>query len=265
MTNPREEIRPCARRIGRRVLVYDRLDSTNSAAARLADDPANDGVAVRADVQTAGRGQHGRTWQAPPGSSLLLSVLVFPSQERRRPAVLTAWAAVAVCETVRDLTGADATIKWPNAVLVDGRKVAGILIEQGRGAVIGVGLNLRQTADDLAAAGLPFATSLARFTSTPPDVSEAADRLLYRMEQHYERLCCGDLATLEAAWIERLGLVGRDVRAECLDGVHRGWLAALGFDGAAVESPDGTVVLVRPETILHLDAAVALRQGSGGL
>jgi BirA family biotin operon repressor/biotin-[acetyl-CoA-carboxylase] ligase len=179
--------------------------------------------------------------------------------------VLTAWAAVAVCETVRDLTRAEAKIKWPNDVLLEGRKVCGILIEQGRGAVIGVGLNLRQTADDFAAAGLPFATSLAQFTSRPPDVSEAADRLLHRMDEQYERHCSGDLATLEATWIERLGLLGCEVRAECLDGVHRGRLAALGFDGAALESPDGTVLVLRPETILHLDAATALRPGSGGL
>src|SRR5215468_6830547 len=90
--------------LGRRTLVFDQLDSTNSHAALLADDPANDGLAVLAREQTAGRGQHGRVWTAPAGSSVLLSVLLFPPPELRRPVVLAALAAVAVCETVRHCT-----------------------------------------------------------------------------------------------------------------------------------------------------------------
>ena len=108
-------------------------------------------------------------WQCRPGDGVLLSVLLFPPPALRRPAVLTAWAAVAVCETVRRLTGLPARIKWPNDVLLRGRKVCGILIEQGRGAVVGVGLNVRQTADDFAAAGLPSAASLSQFTDADLD------------------------------------------------------------------------------------------------
>src|SRR5947209_4329638 len=151
---PRETWALPTKRLGRRVLVFDRLASTSTLAAELAADPANDGVAVLADEQTAGRGQHGRTWTAPPRSGVLLSLLLFPPNELRRPAVLTAWAAVAVCETVRRVTGVPARIKWPNDVLLRGRKVCGILIEQGRGTVVGVGLNVLQTAEELASAGL---------------------------------------------------------------------------------------------------------------
>src|SRR5206468_7692987 len=84
---------------------------------------------VLAREQTAGRGQHGRAWQAPAGSSVLLSVLLCPPPALRRPALLTAWAAVSVCETILQLTGLQAKIKWPNDVLIRGRKVCGILIE----------------------------------------------------------------------------------------------------------------------------------------
>ena len=80
--------------------------------------------------QTAGRGQYGRVWTAPAGSSVLLSVLLFPPPALRRPTLLTAWAAVSVCETIQELANLSATIKWPNDVLINGRKVCGILIEQ---------------------------------------------------------------------------------------------------------------------------------------
>src|SRR5436189_3289930 len=93
------------RRIGRRVLVYDCVESTNSLALAVAGDPASDGLVLVAREQTAGRGQHGRTWLSPAGSSVLLSAVLFPPPPLRRPAILTAWAAVSVCETIRETTG----------------------------------------------------------------------------------------------------------------------------------------------------------------
>src|SRR6202011_2270051 len=120
------------RHVGRRVLFYDLIDSTSTRAHELANDPANDGLAVLAAEQSAGRGQYGRTWVAPKGSSVHLSVLLFPPPRLLRPAVLTAWAAVSVCEMIRRLCGLQAKIKWPNDVLLRGRKVCGILIEQNQ-------------------------------------------------------------------------------------------------------------------------------------
>src|SRR2546423_115865 len=96
------------RHVGRRVVRYAALPSTNDLAASLASDPANGGTVILADEQTAGRGQYGRRWLAPPGSSVLMSVLLFPPPALRRPAILTAWAAVAVGETILHLTGRQA-------------------------------------------------------------------------------------------------------------------------------------------------------------
>ena len=88
MTAPAEEWHLGTARIGRHVLVFERVDSTNTLAASLAGDPAHDGLAVLADEQSAGRGQYGRTWLAPPRSSVLLSVLLFPALALRRPVLL---------------------------------------------------------------------------------------------------------------------------------------------------------------------------------
>src|SRR5215467_12906817 len=121
MGNPKSQIQnpKCeGRHIGRRVLLYDRVESTNSLALELAGDPTSDGLVLVTREQTAGRGQHGRTWLSPAGSSALLSAILFPPPPLRRPAILTAWAAVSVCQTVRETTGLEPRIKWPNDVFL---------------------------------------------------------------------------------------------------------------------------------------------------
>ena len=117
--------------------VHFRLtDSTNARARELASGGAPHGTVVTADEQSAGRGRQGRTWTAPAGRALLCSVVI-----RDPPRLLPLAAGVAVAE----VAGADAQIKWPNDVLLGGRKVAGILVEarlQERWAVVGIGLNV---------------------------------------------------------------------------------------------------------------------------
>jgi BirA family biotin operon repressor/biotin-[acetyl-CoA-carboxylase] ligase len=249
---PREVWALERRRLGRRVLVFDQLDSTNSFAASLAGSPESDGVAVLADEQTAGRGQHGRSWLCPAGSGVLLSVLLFPPLPLRRPAILTAWAAVSVCETILELTGLQARIKWPNDVLLQGRKVCGILVEQGRGTVAGIGLNVNQPAEAFAAAGLAEAASLAVLTGQRRDCHDVARRLLARLDEHYDALCMGDLTTLQACWTWRIGLLGKWVEAECRDGLHQGRLREMSWEAIDLEGPERATVRLRPEAIVHL-------------
>ncbi len=242
-------------RVGRRVLLYDFVDSTNALALSLAPDPASDGLALVAREQTAGRGQHGRTWQSPPGTSVLLSAILFPPAPLRRPAILTAWAAVSVCETVRDVAGLDATIKWPNDVLIAGRKVCGILIEQRGGTVIGVGLNVQQTAAAFEAAGLPDATSLAVCAGREFDCREVTAVLLGRLDAEYRRIAAGDLEPLEATWARRLGLLGRPVVAECHNEDVGGRVRELTFNGVVLELPGGGLRRLAPEAVRHLRPA----------
>jgi BirA family biotin operon repressor/biotin-[acetyl-CoA-carboxylase] ligase len=161
--------------------VHHRLtDSTNERAKQLAAAGAPHGTLVTADAQTAGRGRQGREWTAPPGSALLMSVVLRELDER-----LPLTAAVAVC----DAMPAEAAIKWPNDVWIGGRKVAGILVEgrpQEGWAVLGVGLNvttrefppeLAESATSLRLAGVDVAparvlddvlASLARWLGAPP-------------------------------------------------------------------------------------------------
>jgi BirA family biotin operon repressor/biotin-[acetyl-CoA-carboxylase] ligase len=259
---PRDEWRLDTRHLGRRVLVFDRLDSTNSYAAALATDTGNDGLVVLADAQTAGRGQYGRSWLCRPGLGVLMSVLLFPPPQLRRPAVLTAWAAVSVCELVREAAGLEARIKWPNDVLVGGRKVCGILIEQARGTVVGIGLNVNQSAEAFAKEGLTEAGSLASCAGRAFDVAEVARRLIRQLDAEYALLYDGDRASLEARWKTWLGLLGKEVVAEGPGGVWHGRLRDLTFDAVELEAPGG-VLRLTPETVRHLSVRGAGRDAPG--
>jgi BirA family biotin operon repressor/biotin-[acetyl-CoA-carboxylase] ligase len=243
--------------IGQRVLVFDSLESTNTTAAVLATGAvSSDGLAIIARHQTAGRGQFGRVWLSQPDSSLLLSVILQPPKEMSRPVVLTALAAVAVAEAIYALSGHQACIKWPNDLLVRGRKVCGLLIEQHAGKVVlGVGLNLAQSAKEFAAAGLPEATSLAMLTDHPVMLPSAAEAILRRLDAEYSRLCAGEIIPLEADWKWRMGLLGRQVLLERMDGSTMvGRLFEMGFEGLELEIAQGLFRVVSPETITHIRA-----------
>jgi BirA family biotin operon repressor/biotin-[acetyl-CoA-carboxylase] ligase len=250
------------RHIGRRHIHLDATDSTNSRAAELAHDPANAGTFVTAELQTRGRGQHGRVWESPPGVNVLLSALLFPPPALRRPVVLTAFAAVVVGETVLQVTGKQTRIKWPNDVLLGGKKVCGILIEGGVVAadrdphfVVGIGLNVNQSADDFAQLGLPEATSLSIAVGQRLDVAGITELLIRNMDSVYDLLLSGDpadLADLERWWRRQLGLDGRPVTVELMDASEiRGRLVELGFGGLAIETCGGMRRLV-PEEVRHV-------------
>ncbi len=240
------------------MLVYSRLASTNTTAAELAGrrPDGGAGLAVIADYQTAGRGRHGRSWTSRPGQALLLSVVVSPPAELRRPVVLTAWAAVAVAEAVHALVRRRCHIKWPNDVLLAGRKVCGILIEQhGPRVVAGIGLNLTQTAEDFAAARLPQAISLAMACGQAVDRRRAAECVLDCLDAAYRELVSGNVRHVEAEWVRHMELLGRAVRVECSDGqLLYGQLRELGFAGIELEAFCGGHRRLVPEQVIHLDA-----------
>lgn len=242
------------RHLGRRVLVFDSLGSTNDRATELASDSGNDGVVVLAREQKTGRGQHGRRWQCSRGDGVLMSVLLFPPPHLRRPVVLAAWVAVAVCRTVQRLTGLEPRIKWPNDVLLQERKVCGILVEQGKGTVAGIGLNVNQSAAAFAADGLPDAASLASLSGAAFDVDAVARLLIADLDCAYDKLINGRLADLEDEWRQRLDIVGKAIEVECSEGAYRGVLYSLSFNDVQLETRSGEIVHMSPERVRHFRA-----------
>ena len=158
---------------GRPRVHYRLVDSTNQRARELASHGAPHGTVVTAREQSAGRGRQGRTWSGPPGSSLLCSVVV-----RDPPHLLPLAAGVAVSE----VAGPQAQLKWPNDVQIDGRKVAGILVEgrpQQGWAVVGVGLNVAVGLEELPAELQERAGTLGL---TPEAIEPTLERLMERLE-----------------------------------------------------------------------------------
>lgn len=251
MTPPTETWAFETHAVGREVFVYDSLESTNDTAA-----DAPDGAVVVARHQTRGRGQHGRVWQSRPDVSLLMSVRLRPPPELNRPVILTAWAAVAVGDAVLALTGRQARIKWPNDLLVQGKKVCGILIEQKQATVVGIGLNVNQLAADFVAAALPDATSLAVLAERPFELRDVCEAVVRRLDAEYARLLAGERIPLEADWKWRIGLLGRHVVVETADGEFlTGRLLDMGFDGLELDQGDGAVRVLTPEFVRHVSPA----------
>jgi BirA family biotin operon repressor/biotin-[acetyl-CoA-carboxylase] ligase len=249
---PIEELHLDHRLIGKRVLIYDRVDSTNTMALDLARDRANDGLVIQAYEQIAGRGRLGRRWDSPRGQGLLLSIVLFPPSNLRRAPMLTALAAVAVCETIREVSGLQAQIKWPNDVLINGSKVCGILIEQANGTVIGIGLNVNQDAAKLAETGLAGASSIAHFLGRSLELPAVLLALVRNLDREYDLLLTGDFASLESCWKWRTGLLGKEVLVQGLDCNFRGRLRDLTWDGAEIEIGHGESVNLLPETIQQM-------------
>jgi BirA family biotin operon repressor/biotin-[acetyl-CoA-carboxylase] ligase len=248
------------RHLGRRISVYDSVDSTNTLALSLGHDPIQHGLVVLAREQTAGRGQYGRSWHAPPGSSVLMSVLLFPPPALHRPVLLTAWAAVCVCETILKLANLQAKIKWPNDVLIQGKKVCGILIEQRTtgnadfplATVVGIGLNVTQSAEMFQQAGLPDAASLAGVSGSSFPYEQVVKELIRHLDEQYHLLLEGDFNTLEALWKWRLGLLGKFVVVEGVHQQHRGRLLDVTLAGLDLEVDAGEVVRLAPESVKRI-------------
>ena len=179
-----ESVVPALRgRLGR---PYRFAESTASTQRLLGEDDPEGAVAV-ADVQTEGRGRLGRRWLAPAGTSLLVSILLRPRVDPARLPELTVVAGRACAEAIAEVTGLEPEVKFPNDVLVGGRKVAGILAEASEGRVVlGVGVNVTQAPGDLPPDARTPATSLAIEAGRTVDRAELLVALLDRLGRLYD-------------------------------------------------------------------------------
>lgn len=183
--------------VGNRLQYLPTIDSTNSWTMQLAREGSDEGLVVLTDSQTAGRGRQGRRWVDVPGRNVLLSILLRP---RFQPHLLVMLASLAVVDAIRETCGVTARIKWPNDVLIEERKVAGILIEtshdvQGRFvAVLGIGVNVNGRIDEVSrqlgeqAALVAEATTLETASGSPVSREAFIASLLRHIEKSYIEL-----------------------------------------------------------------------------
>lgn len=263
-----EALDACRDRLGstaRRVVFFESIGSTNDVAASLAAEGVDEGTVVIADAQTAGRGRRGRTWFSPPGAGLYVSVVLVPSRAsvpERAVSLLTIAAGVALAESVERVTGLAAAIKWPNDLIVERRKLAGILAEgvaqpnaHGlRAVVLGYGINVGAAAfpPDLADRVTALESELGRTIDRPMLCAESLASLTARYHDLHE----GRFDAILDAWRGRAyGSRGAKVEWDSIDGVRTGVTEGIDDMGA---------LLVRSEHGLERIVAGEVRWGLYG-
>lgn len=176
---------------GKRVICYEEIDSTNLAAKKLGKQAGNHGVLVVAEEQHAGRGRLGRNWSSPKGSGIWMSLVLRPEIRTEHAAMLTLVTALAVNQGIREITGMKSYIKWPNDIIMNGKKVCGILTEMSTAneklecVVIGMGINVKQVSfpEELKLT----ATSLELEGANAVDRSELIACIMGYFELYYKR------------------------------------------------------------------------------
>jgi len=226
---------------------HDSIDSTNRLAADLAREGAPEGVVVAADHQTAGRGRLDRRWEAPPGSSLLMSMLFRPPRSVTHLNLVNAAAGIAASDACNEVAGFRPLLKWPNDVVVDDRKLAGILAEVvGQAVVVGIGLNVNwpsplppELADTATAANLVAGREVDRVALFV--------RLLERLDEHYGALCePGGWRGVLLNYRRLCATLGRQVRVELPgDELVEGKAVEVAVDGHLLVEVDGGRALRR--------------------
>lgn len=238
-----------AGRFGRTVHHFEQAGSTNDIARELARAGAPEGTIVLAEEQTQGRGRMGRTWLAPPRTCILLSIIFRPNLSTRDAFRLTMLTSVAAATAVERVTGVVPAIKWPNDLLVGGKKLAGILSEASatgddlQHAIVGIGINVNfdpAEHQEIAAT----ATSLRALTGGEVSRLEILRALLAEVEARYDSLLRGPGEdVLWREWRERLGTIGQQVTVSDGTRRERGLVVDVTADGALLlRRDDGETV-----------------------
>jgi len=230
MSDPEGDVVPLPTAVARpaNVVRLESVDSTQRYAAQLAAAGAADLTVVTAETQTAGRGRRGRVWADAPGASLLMSIVLRTSLPIARWPTLSIAAGVAVAEALQGAARLDARLKWPNDVLVDDRKIAGVLLERhGDAVILGIGLNVTRAAvpGELVDRATSIEDAGARVERDALLVAVAE-----RVGTWRDRLEREGFEPLRARWTALAARLGCRVTADGIDGIARG----LDHDGALI-------------------------------
>ncbi len=242
-------------RLGRTVYYYETISSTMDEAFRLAAQGSPEGTLVCAESQTRGRGRLGRTWISPKGKGLYTSLILRPDLSPLEVGWITFVAAIAVCETVREATGLKAAIKWPNDVLIGGRKVAGILTEMNaetdrvKFVIVGLGMNVNADKVHLP----PRGTSLKMESGNKVSRICLLQNVLQKTEYWYGCLQARDFSPVIERWKALSITIGRRIRlsehhriieGKAVDLSAEGGLVILNEDGDLITRMTGDVELI---------------------
>ena len=224
--------------VGRDIQVFEETTSTNDVIEKLARDGVKEGVVVFAEAQTKGRGRLGRKWMSPTHQGLWFSVLLRPELTPQETTQLTVASATALRRAIKNVTGLSAEIKWPNDLLIRGKKVVGILTEMSaevdrvRHVILGIGVDVNQDAGEFPAELRKIATSLKVESGEEISRAELATEILRELDFDYARICGGKFSAVADEWEAGCATIGNNVSVQMGTRLIRGCAEALDDDGA---------------------------------
>lgn len=230
--------------IGRDIRVFQETTSTNDVIEKLAHDGVKEGVVVFAESQTRGRGRLGRKWLSPAKRGLWFSVLLRPDLHPQETTQLTVASATALRRAIESHTGLKPEIKWPNDILVHGRKAAGILTElsaeldQVKYVILGIGVDVNLNPGDFPAELRKLATSLKAELGKPVLRPELAVAILRELDHDYARIAAGHFTDVADEWEAHCITIGHNVVIRTGERQIRGRAEALGEDGTLLLRTD---------------------------
>jgi BirA family biotin operon repressor/biotin-[acetyl-CoA-carboxylase] ligase len=224
--------------VGRDIRVFQETTSTNDVVEKLARDGVREGVVVFAESQTRGRGRLGRKWMSPTRKGLWFSLLLRPELRPQETTQLTVASATALRRAIQAVTSLSAEIKWPNDLLLGGKKVAGILTEMSaevdrvRHIIVGIGVDVNQDANEFPPELRGIATSLKIAAGETVSRAELATAMLRELDADYARICARQFSAVADEWEAGCATIGKNVAVQMGLRRVRGRAEALDDDGA---------------------------------
>lgn len=231
--------------MGKKIYAYRSVKSTNDIAAELALAGEPEGTIVTAEQQTRGRGRLGRSWHSPFGCGIYVSIILKPRFKPEKAPGTAVMTSVALADAIAKFCPADVKIKWPNDVLLAGRKIAGILTELSAEknridyVIIGVGINVNHRVEDFPAELRPIATSLRIIAKRKVRRTDLLQQFLRNMESEYRRYCKSQLAPSRRKIRRYSSLIGRTVRLSFGNRIVEGAAVDIDSTGALIIEKDG--------------------------
>jgi BirA family biotin operon repressor/biotin-[acetyl-CoA-carboxylase] ligase len=233
------------RTIGRRIEFHEEIESTNTEALHLAQQDAPEGTVVIAEAQSSGRGRLDRIWESPPAMNLYLSVILRPDITAVSASLIPLMVGVAVAEVISQYCKGRVRLKWPNDILIDGKKICGILTEMRTRAdrvafiIAGIGVNLNMQKLHFPRELRETATSLRIETECEIDRLDFSVRLIETLEHWYRIFLNGGQDHIRQSWLKYADIIGRRIEVVFKSDIQRGTVVGLDENGA---------LLIRGET-----------------
>jgi BirA family transcriptional regulator, biotin operon repressor / biotin---[acetyl-CoA-carboxylase] ligase len=250
-----------AGRFGRKIYTFETIDSTNTCAKALAGCWAAEGTVVFSETQTAGRGRLGRSWYSAPQQNLTFTIILRPSLPPDSVNLLPLFTGVVIAEAIEEHCGVAIECKWPNDLLIGGKKVAGILCEGSfkqdmvEYVTVGIGLNVNQ--ETFPAPLQETATSLRLSLGHPVERTGLFRAIIASFEREYDLLAVRGYDSIVPRWLGRSSVVGRQIEVSQEGTMITGVVRGISAEGSLLlETPDGLKGLLAGDvTVLHMDYA----------